>query len=85
MRLVSVAESHQAQPGVQQRSVRKALLIAQIRQPGDRVALCGALLGDQRGNAVVGRMIVVEQQAARQMLVDIAFAWNFIRLLWRSR
>src|SRR5208282_372607 len=54
MRFVAVADAHDADGGVEQRAAADAPLIAQVGEPGDGIAFCGALLGRQRGDAVVG-------------------------------
>ena len=63
MRFVTVAESDYPQTKLQQSSAGEAMLIAQVRQPGDGIALGRALLRHEGREAVVGRMVVVEEQS----------------------
>src|ERR1035438_3127271 len=61
MWFVAIADAHDAQPEVQQCAAAKTVLIAEIRQPSDCVASHRALLRNQRRDAVIRGVIIVEQ------------------------
>src|ERR1700678_119940 len=66
MRFVTVAEMHDSHAQLQQSSVREAMLVAYIGQPSGDIRLCSALLRHQGREAIVGRMVIVEKESARQ-------------------
>jgi hypothetical protein len=61
MRLVTVAEVHDSHANLQQRSVRESMLVAYIGEPCGDIGLGSALLRHQGRDAVVGRMVIVEE------------------------
>src|ERR1700677_1996602 len=66
MRLVTIAKVQDSHAHLQQSSVREAMLVAYIGQPRADIGLGSALLGHQRRDAVVGRMVIVEEKSNRQ-------------------
>src|ERR1700733_10810704 len=66
MRLVAVAEVHDSHTQFQQRSIREGMLVAYIRQPCRDIGLGSAVLWHQGRDAVVGRMVIIEEESARQ-------------------
>src|SRR3984957_14841898 len=66
MRFVTVAEVYDSHTQFQQRSVREGMLVAYIRQPCTDIGLGRTVLRNQRRDAVVGRMVIVEEESARQ-------------------
>src|SRR5271154_4650895 len=60
---VAIADAGDAEAGVEHGAAGEGVLIAEIGEPGDGIAFGGALLGNERGDAVVGGVIVVEEQA----------------------
>ncbi len=75
--LVAVAVAHLARPNIEQRAVMEGPLIAHIGQPGDDIGLGGALLGYERGQALVGRVVVVEEQAGGEDVVRVHIGLGF--------
>src|SRR6185312_7567031 len=61
----AVADVEDAEARVEHGSVGEALLVADVGEPGGGAAFGGALLGDERGDSVVGRVVAAVEEARR--------------------
>ena len=85
MWLVTIAETHHSDANLKQPSVGETILVTYVREPGDGVSPGSALLRHQRGDAVVGRMVIVKEESGGKDVRGSKVYLGFPRLLPRSR
>src|SRR5215472_18189992 len=66
IRCVAIAEPDHGEAGVQNSAVAKGVLVTDVGQPRCDVRVHGALLRNESGEAVVGRVVIVEEEAGSE-------------------
>ncbi len=69
--LPAFAITQDAEAGIEHGAIAKTLLVANIGQPGEDVVIVGALLGRERGDAFVGRVVVVGEQPGAEAVARV--------------